>query len=351
MKTFLIAGALVCAFFFAPTASLYTQGSLTPPGPPEPTMKTLAQIEPRTIVNDANTPGDKTNTFIISQPGSYYLTDNITGAAGKHGVSIQANDVTLDLNGFALIGNGAGLAFVRGVDLPAAQTNVTIRNGSLRNWHGGGIRADTTRLLAEKLTLTGNTFSPGISVGNGSLVRDCVASTNGLGFQGADRSQFVSCISTENSGPGFLVANYVTITDCTSSRNGGDGIAAGGTYLITRSSSTRNDMNGINTAGVGTIADCVGSNNGADGIVSASFPPVSSSNITNCSANANVGHGIVGTRSSVTNCAASGNGKSGILASQAVVAFCMATSNNQSAGTFQDISANSSSRTGNNPAP
>src|SRR4051794_19207170 len=75
--------------------SCFGQGSLTPPpGLPAPIMKSLDQIEARTIVNATNTPGDATNTFIISTPGSYYLTGNIMGASGKHGISILANNVT-----------------------------------------------------------------------------------------------------------------------------------------------------------------------------------------------------------------------------------------------------------------
>jgi len=62
-----------------------------------------------TIVSATNTPGDGTNTFIISAPGSYFLVGNITGESGKHGVSIQSDDVTLDLNGFAVIGGGGGV--------------------------------------------------------------------------------------------------------------------------------------------------------------------------------------------------------------------------------------------------
>src|SRR5438045_1078006 len=98
---------------FAPAVLLVTAmatvvwvnaGDINPPaGPVTPTMRTLDQIEARVIVNATNTPGDGTSTFIISAPGSYYLSANITGDPGKHGVSIQADDVTLDLNGFALI--------------------------------------------------------------------------------------------------------------------------------------------------------------------------------------------------------------------------------------------------------
>jgi hypothetical protein len=42
---------LVSAFSLQPSALLYAQGSLTPPGAPAATMKTLAQIEPRTPIN------------------------------------------------------------------------------------------------------------------------------------------------------------------------------------------------------------------------------------------------------------------------------------------------------------
>lgn len=87
------------------------------------------------MVNAANTPGDAAITFIINAPGSYYLTAKSDRRGGKHGVSIQANDVTLDRNGFALIsGGGAGL---RGVDTPAQINNLSIRNGSVRGWRIG----------------------------------------------------------------------------------------------------------------------------------------------------------------------------------------------------------------------
>src|SRR6478672_7546607 len=100
---------LRCLAFFvlvAATPKILAQGGLTPPGPPAPTMKTLDQVEARTPVDAAHTPGDASNLFIISQPGAYYLTGNITGVAGKAGIKITANDVTLDLNGFALVGPG-----------------------------------------------------------------------------------------------------------------------------------------------------------------------------------------------------------------------------------------------------
>src|SRR5262245_34900441 len=88
------------------------QGSLTPPGPPAPTFKTLAQVEPRTAIT--NLP------YTISVPGSYYFVTNLTGGASG-GITISAGDVTLDLMGFALVG-GTG----NGITVSGALTNIAI---------------------------------------------------------------------------------------------------------------------------------------------------------------------------------------------------------------------------------
>jgi hypothetical protein len=64
-------------------------------------MKTLTQVEPRTDV--ATLSGDPSK-----------LSGNITGVANKKGIAIQANNVTLDLRGFALSGpNGSSNAGIR----------------------------------------------------------------------------------------------------------------------------------------------------------------------------------------------------------------------------------------------
>ena len=85
---------LAACFIFHPASFLVAQGPLTPPGAPAPTMKALSQVEPRTDVQQLA--GDGSNSFIISQPGAYYLTANITGASGKNGISIRADNVTID---------------------------------------------------------------------------------------------------------------------------------------------------------------------------------------------------------------------------------------------------------------
>jgi hypothetical protein len=92
MRPYVIAALLLAAA----AAKMIAQGPLTPPGTPAPTMKTLdqldAKLEKRTPISSAPS--------TISASGSYYLTANLTVASGT-AIAISADNVTLDLNGFA----------------------------------------------------------------------------------------------------------------------------------------------------------------------------------------------------------------------------------------------------------
>ncbi len=80
MKTKLTLGKPVAAFLvlcihdISPVSSL-PRVRLTPPGAPAPMMKSLQEIEPRTLI--------AIGADTISAPGSYYLSNNITVATGN----------------------------------------------------------------------------------------------------------------------------------------------------------------------------------------------------------------------------------------------------------------------------
>ena len=65
-----LAALLLLSTLNSERSTAFAQGALTPPGAPAPTMKSLAQIEPRTPISSV--------PFTITQPGSYYLTTNLT---------------------------------------------------------------------------------------------------------------------------------------------------------------------------------------------------------------------------------------------------------------------------------
>ena len=97
-KLFLAAALFPC--------TILAQGSLTPPGPPAPSMKTLAQIEPRTPISSL--------PFTINQSGSYYVTTNLIGVSGQNGIIVQTRNVTIDLNGFGILGPNSCVGGVPG---------------------------------------------------------------------------------------------------------------------------------------------------------------------------------------------------------------------------------------------
>jgi len=148
-----LAAALLLSVFSLQPSALLAQGSLTPPGPPGPTMKTLDQIEPRMAITNSG-------ATAITSPGSYYLTRNITVSSGD-GVTIATNNVTLDLNGFT-IASTASPAVGSGILLSGGRANIAI--------HSGFVAGSVTN---NGSVYSGNGFAYGIyySGGNPSNVR------------------------------------------------------------------------------------------------------------------------------------------------------------------------------------
>lgn len=109
-------------------------------------MKSLDQLEPRTPIGAV---GESTATIAINQPGSYVLMGNLKVTDGD-GIMINADNVTLDLNGFT-ISSSAIPASGTAIRPVGDHQNIVIRNGHV----GHGDFRDTVAMVSQGGVLTG----------------------------------------------------------------------------------------------------------------------------------------------------------------------------------------------------
>ena len=144
-------------------STVFAQGSLTPPGAPAPTMKTLDQIEARTPISQL--------PFAINTGGSYYLTGNLSTGA-SNAIVIAASGVTLDLSGFtisSMVANAANGG--TGILLVSGLSDISILNGHIL----GGVTNNGSGVYS------GSGFGSGIFYSGIALVNTRVSSVSVAG--------------------------------------------------------------------------------------------------------------------------------------------------------------------------
>ena len=272
---------LLLGLWVALTPSAFSQGSLTPPGAPAPTMKSLDQLDEKLSQattkleqvqakqNVADAKAEKRTPisslpFTINSPGSYYLTGNLTSnSASANGITVTASDVTVDLMGF-LLRNSVATAG-NGIHSGDTIRNVTVRNGSVSGW-ASGIALAARNVRVESISARANTVS-GISAGAASVVIDCAADLNGgTGISLDSDGAVVRCVARENSGNGIRTFAGGLISHCVSKDNERDGITMGSNGSVQECAAIENGADGIEAANGALIVRCTAQLNAANGI-------------------------------------------------------------------------------------
>ncbi|HEX4825916.1 MAG TPA: hypothetical protein VFV19_16570 [Candidatus Polarisedimenticolaceae bacterium] len=162
-----------------------------PPGAVGPTGRTNSEIaamiartpggisEPRMPVQGQ--PAGADCQYLLSSPGSYYLTDNIQGVGGVHGIRIASPNVDLHLGGFHMLGappNG----LPQGSAIVCDQSNVTVYDGTVVGW-GRGVDFEHASLFIVWDVTSINSSSGGFFLGDRGQAYDCDCySSGGNGF-------------------------------------------------------------------------------------------------------------------------------------------------------------------------
>jgi parallel beta-helix repeat protein len=220
--------------------------------------------------------------YTITTPGFYYLAQNLTIApiAGNVAITVEADNVTLDLMGFVLSGVGKS---DDGIVFSGIRSNVEIRNGSLRDFNGKGIYALDARGIrvislrvrdtaAAGIELGGTDHlvmncsvksagGHGILVGTGSLVKGNLVLNNAdYGIKAYGGSSLVGNVVASN-GLGIAAASFSLVTDNTVANNTSNGIYAADKCTLSRNTAYNNTGTGIATGIYCTIT-----NNTTDGL-------------------------------------------------------------------------------------
>jgi hypothetical protein len=288
--------------------------------------------------------------FSITAPGLYVLTDDVIySTSGGTSITINSNDVILDLNGKAIINSNPG-GIESAISLVSTYTNITIKNGALRIFDGTAVsvNAGSLELFFEDLTIVGANLTTGTGFyfdgtagattrSNGIHISNChvsnclhgVAATaadtamidhssfnnNSIGIYATDCNlwNFNNCQASYNTvstsqGLGILASlcNCWTLKGSSFNGNGGSSGSAGAEFTI--------ENNG--SSGAHIFEDCMFCGNFSTAGESEGLNLVSTSSATirNCSFNGNfsvtgtaVGFSVTGSAIIIENCYANGN--------------------------------------------
>lgn len=303
---------LLSAAGLAGVAALARSSKAGPLNPPSGPVSSTPGPEPRIAINATNTPGDATSIYRITQPGSYYLTGNVAGAASKSGIKVAASNVTIDLCGFTLTG---GTGSQDGIQGSSGLSNVSVSNGTITGWQSWGIDMDTVAGCRIRDVTCENNLDGGIRVDTRSNVEFCVCSGNdGEGIRIGGAGVVSHCVCTANTQNGIYIVGGTqgggVVECCACNSNSLAGVRVGSFCIVSDCTCNLNGNVGIGLASNCRVVGNTCNSNLADGVQCSAG---NNSRIEDNNANNNTQRGIFvgGTRNFIVRNTASNNGAGG----------------------------------------
>lgn len=224
---------------------------------PAPAIDGVTEIDDARVVAGGVTPGDLPGLPVtITLPGAYRLTSNLlvrdgaVPAQDTTAIEVVTVDVTIDLNGFSIIGKttcalhvcdlvGAGI----GVDATTGE-NTRVFGGFIRGMGGAGVALGSSS-SADRLVVLSN-GGAGIVVRTGSSVTRCfVFSNGGAGVAASDTAVRVEGnVVAVNGLVGIAVASGRVVGNLVAS-SATDGIAVASGGLVEANLVIQNDSVGV----------------------------------------------------------------------------------------------------------
>lgn len=221
----------------------------------------------------------------ITEPGSYVLTQDLVlpvEQAGSDGITIAASYVSLDLNGFALLGSDAtfstpntnanpigqgGRGGDDGIAISGDRAGLQVFNGTIANWGGKGVAGFGGRdVIYQRLRIINN-GDIGLRGGIGAVISEVTAFFNGgSGIHSDHASVITDSTAQQNGDNGIQTATGGTVSRSSAYNNFGDGVDVGQGSTVTSVSARDNRVFGFDLAKGSTIERSSAYDNGCHGI-------------------------------------------------------------------------------------
>lgn len=256
-------------------SSLALAGPLTPPaGPVAPTYKTLTEVEPRIAINATNTPSAIANQFVISQPGSYYLTADLTASPGTNPcIVVNASNVTLDLNGFSIRTSASDGVTIGGDRVTVRNGRIAVTGNAVTNASGVNILsgADEARIEGVTIAISGSQSACVRSQAAVSSVtlRDSILTggTDGVRFGDANTGWTVTDVQCRGqSTSGIVLGDGSVVERCVVRGVGNGGGTVGAGIWVGQDSAVR-ECQVIDPRVAGSVGPSRGINVGSNSVV------------------------------------------------------------------------------------